>query len=155
VRFRCGSGGEVRVLRDRLQPHNVLDWAAGPVNGHRGPERERVGRNGVVAYASGCVPGRLLFRPLSHHCRRFSHLHPGPSLAIFIFIGTLIFCMGSLEFSFSKLLKKKNQLALLLSLFFLPVSNLSAVVRKSQIFIFLISYQLILILFPAIPLVGQ
>jgi len=32
---------------------------------------------------------------------------------------------------------------------------LSAVVRKSQIFIFLISYQLILILFPAIPLVGQ
>jgi hypothetical protein len=77
VQIRCGSGGEVRVHWDQLQPHNVPHWAARPVHGHGGRERERVVGNGVVASAFGGIRGRFISGPLPHYCHCFSHLYPG------------------------------------------------------------------------------
>ena len=82
---RCGSGGEVCVLWDQLQPYNLFDGAAGAVHGHCGRERQRVDRHGGVASSFGCFCGRFISGPLPHYCHCFSHLHLGnvhPSLSL-------------------------------------------------------------------------
>jgi len=84
VHIRCGSGGEVRVLWDQLQPHNVPDWAAGAVDGHGGRERERVVWIGAAAAFVGCICRRFLSGTLPHHYYCLSHLHPGLSLSLSI-----------------------------------------------------------------------
>jgi hypothetical protein len=93
VQIRRGNGGEVRLLWDQLQPHNLPDRAAGTVHGRGRRERQRVVRNGVVASAFGSIRGRFISGPLPHYCHCFSYLHPGnvhPPLSLSLSLSTLL-----------------------------------------------------------------
>ena len=108
---RCGSGWEVRVLWDKLEPDNVFDWTAGSVNGHCGGEREHVVRHCHVASSFGCSRGWFFSGSLPHHCHCFSYLHP--RMCQLPFISTLCFALNSLWHHPINVLYVHHQLILL------------------------------------------
>ena len=82
VYIRRGSGWEVCILWDWLQPDHVLDWAAGAINSHCSWEHQHLDRNCIVASAFRSFRSWFLSRALPHHYYCFLHIHSGAYLSL-------------------------------------------------------------------------
>lgn len=86
----CRDFGEVGLLWNQLQPHNISDGPTWTVNGHRRTERQCLVGNGVVAASVWCFHRWYFSRPLPHHCCCFFAWDLGLSLPFSEF--HIVFC---------------------------------------------------------------
>ena len=78
---RYWSGGEISLLWHRGEPRKLFDWATTTVHGHGCQERKHLVRHHHFTAISRSLCCRFLYGSISHHCHRFSSLHPGLSLS--------------------------------------------------------------------------
>lgn len=78
---RCRNGRAVRLLRDIVEPNNVLDWTIGRVNGCSCGECQRLEWNSVVSATSLGLYSWLISRLFPYHPCRVVSLYLGITIS--------------------------------------------------------------------------